>query len=170
MKDLIAELERAEVGSRELDTTIAYHIGYGEPIMREAFEKFGPTAFKRPWGKDRHGRKDFGKSPYQNMRFGFQESVLLVGEDNRLVNAPEFTTSLDAARTLVPEGWITTIDHYCLADNPKENIWRAWLRKLQGNLVEEDDPIYLIIMFGSAPTPALALCIAALKARQGDAK
>ena len=77
-----------------------------------------------------------------------------------------YTTSLDAARTLVPEGWITTIDHYCLADNPKENIWRAWLRKLQGNLVEEDDPIYLIKMFGSAPTPALALCIAALKARQ----
>lgn len=41
-KDLIAELEKAALGSLALDRRVAYEIGFGDPISRRAFGKHGP--------------------------------------------------------------------------------------------------------------------------------
>lgn len=65
---------------------------------------------------------------------------------------PAYTASLDAALTLVPEGWVTTLTiyHDC------------------STVVLADDrvtPVRLPDIEVDANTPALALCIAALRAR-----
>jgi hypothetical protein len=60
-----------------------------------------------------------------------------------------YTSSVDAALTLVPEGW-------------------AWAKRLDGAFyvapIDEGSPYSG--QRGDAPTPALALCIAALEARR----
>lgn len=98
MKDLIAKLESATEGSRELDRAIHSHI---------------------------RGVEEFLLSTW-----------------------PAYTTSLDAALTLVPEGW-----HWNVGD-----VGLAWVGTHESatKIVRHD---------GDAHTPALALCIAALKAR-----
>lgn len=60
---------------------------------------------------------------------------------------PHYTTSIDAALRLVPEGFIWDV----------ASTGQAWV---MGGL---DNEQHLVT---SAPTPALALCIAALKARE----
>jgi len=101
VKDLIAKLEAATEGSRELDREVAKAV-YG----------------------------------WKRVQPGYY--------------VPRFTQSLDAALTLVPEGW-------------------EWF-KPQNNY-QSDKP--RIEIFGpidyqvaAAATPALAICIAALKARE----
>lgn len=70
-------------------------------------------------------------------------------------NVPHFTASIDAALTLVPDGWkwsLHSADHagppcaYCVP-NMGRLPWPVWV-----------DDVY-------AATPALALCAAALRAR-----
>ena len=66
---------------------------------------------------------------------------------------PHYTTSLDAALTLVPEGWEWELEweHSTVAET---EIARCKM----------GDP--LLFIDPEAATPALALCIAALKARE----
>lgn len=65
-------------------------------------------------------------------------------------NIPHYTTSIDAAATLVPVGY-------------------AWLRKSPGAMtvykVPTDDKEWAQHIDGTAATPALALCAAAIRAR-----
>lgn len=77
----------------------------------------------------------------------------------QLGHAPPFTTSIDAALTLVPEGWhwaIYTEKGICGGKGARVNVGgpertrRGWSKDLH--------EVY-------AATPALALCIAALRAR-----
>ena len=71
--------------------------------------------------------------------------------------APRYTTSLDAALTLVPEGWRTQLYQ-------RDGGWFSRLVEITTSRVvapfESDEK-----GFAPVPTPALALCIAALKAR-----
>lgn len=72
---------------------------------------------------------------------------------------PPFTASLDAALTLVPEGWRV----YNLSQDPDQGMrWFAGLDAI---------PIrcghWIAYTNKRAPTPALALCVAALEARRG---
>lgn len=64
--------------------------------------------------------------------------------------ANAFSTSIDAAMTLVPEGW-----HTFLATEDRHS--HSWGWELRGGFGQK--------AHGRAPTPALALCIASLKAR-----
>lgn len=69
---------------------------------------------------------------------------------------PLFTSSIDAAMTLVPDGW----DYSAGNRDETEKAW-AWV-------AEEDDvrgEYWQTIQQSSAVTPALAICIASLKAR-----
>jgi len=110
MTDLIARLEAAAEGSRELDVEIQRH---------------------RTGHPDDHWYE-------------------LNGKWARNECPPRYTTSLDAALTLVPEGWfVRKLAEY-------EDGWTCTLIKGARN---ENG--------ASAATPALALCIAALRARQG---
>ena len=74
------------------------------------------------------------------------ESVTSFGE--RSANIPYFTTSLDAARTLVPEEAAVTLEF-------GDGQAFASIAIALGNTPT-----------GTAPTPALALCIAALTAQE----
>ena len=77
------------------------------------------------------------------------------------VRARRYTASLDSALSLVPEGVWTTIDHYFMSDE-RPDIWRVWLKRPIG--FDGKRP-KIIEYFSKAPTPALALTAAALKAR-----
>jgi len=71
--------------------------------------------------------------------------------------APEFTESLDAALTLVPEGWSWKLVH-----EPHDGLYRVVMR--QAPRLEIVALAYVV----TKATPALALCLAALKARQQE--
>lgn len=120
MKELIAKLEQATEGSRELDYAI-----------RAAL--------------DPHGR------------------YLTKWEEQAA--AARFTASLDAALTLVPEGWSGRIYLSGTAA-----LWRgapdlgAVCRSLARNETPRE-PELKITGSADSGSPALALCIAALKAR-----
>ena len=70
-------------------------------------------------------------------------------------SCPAYTTSTDAALSMVPEGWSWHIH------------WIAWNAALKANASIGNlggDRAFQSI----APTPALAICIAALKARGSE--
>lgn len=71
---------------------------------------------------------------------------------------PSYTSSIDAALTLVPEGW-----HWEVSDSPKEFPARAGVSPVAP--VDEWVCSDTGGQDASAATPAIALCIAALKAR-----
>lgn len=79
--------------------------------------------------------------------------------------APRFTASLDAAMTLVPEGWHLNE----LRQEWQTGWWSAHFAKLpsesQQRAYERGGTIMMIDAKGSAATPALALTAACLRAR-----
>lgn len=129
MKDLIAELERAEVGSRELDAKIAV----------ATFDEFSPS-----------GDLVYAKLPnrYDHCTAGTYWRKSRSGAS--LYTAPHYTTSLDAALTLMPEGWGGVLGLGCSG--------RTWLWKSNHTSSKEG------AMAPTGKLPALNLCIAALKA------
>ncbi len=137
-QDLIARLEAAEEGSRELDAAIAEEV---HPLLKTYAHdtERGPGHWISP--------KD-GK-----------------------VYALDYTTSLDAALTLVPEGFSWFIEHIAVQNRGT----RAFVSKVvEGewipNSPREDKRQGLTVadfgFRGNAVTPALALTTAALKARR----
>ena len=134
MNNLIAELERATEGSRELDYAIAKEIGW----------RF-------------HGEKDFKE-------YGVFWRDAITDEWQQL---PWWTASLDAALTLVPEGY------RCSFDIPGEEGGRnhatvvKYSQVLEAvNLKAKPEEITELWNHSYAATPFLTLCIAALRARQ----
>lgn len=75
---------------------------------------------------------------------------------SRFSHAPHYTTSLDAALTLVPEGWRT---------RDATNWGGGWDWILWKH---PDGKRWTGRVMGAAPIPALALCLAALKARGAE--
>lgn len=69
---------------------------------------------------------------------------------------PRFTASVDAALTLVPEGWI--VANLCQGDSGK------WWAELRHGYLTSYDKVALGKQLDPA-TPALAICAAALRAR-----
>ena len=131
MSDLITRLEAATGPDRELDAAIftaVYHDKVPSPIVESGY---GWRYDKGHWW-------------------------LATGEDARTppkcVFPPRFTASIDAALTLVPEGWRWHSYHWRRKDEPK-------IMSLVTN-----EP-HVGIAHGKAATPALAICIAALRAR-----
>ena len=79
-------------------------------------------------------------------------------KDDPLWHGLEYTASLDAALTLVPEGWDEEIKR---ARHRKG--WFASLALNRGPGIGYDGTMH----YGDSPVPALALLIAILKARKG---
>jgi hypothetical protein len=133
--ELIARLEKATGPSRELDAAIFIKVtpGVKEAGRIDVDKDRGVVGW---WPKD---------APYQSAR-----------------DVPAYTASLDAAMTLVPEGW-----SWCVFSEVRmgPELVRIGLAKVET----------FARCFGSgkgftcpAATPALALCIAALKARSAS--
>lgn len=130
--DLIEKLETANEGSRELDACVWVATnGKGQPM-----KKVGPPSYKVP---------RFFCNPDPDIDW--------IGYDLLRI-APTYTTSLDAALTLVPVGangyrMCTLLECYSSGTGNASIIpfvgKRVWSRKMA--------------------TPALALCIAAIKVR-----
>jgi hypothetical protein len=130
MTDLIERLKAATEGSRELDAQIWGAVnGNGSPIVTVS-EYEPPRLFCNP-----------------------RPDIEWVGYDLYNV-APAYTTSLDAALSLVPEGWCGNVDIAPIEDSPGCELL---------NLAAGVDGRNVDVR---AQTSALALCIAALSARE----
>lgn len=135
LKDLIARLEAATEGSRYLDAQIHKYIERDQSL----FAKFERSA-QAP-------AADFGMPP-------------TVADQT-----PHYTTSLDAALTLVPEGWWPGFGW--AEYDPKVHKqtgrygWAELVRNVPGRSFPEE-----IYGYSDSGSPALAICIAALKARE----
>lgn len=143
LSELIERLEKATGPDRELDWEIA--LATGVVCRVEA-----PT---RDWFfKDR--QYFLGASKGERGGFGHKSH-----------EGCNYTASIDAAISLVPEQWFLTLDRYSISDKPEPNsfTWRVCLKHLHGDL-EGDGPVGLAKTFATSATPAIALCIASLKA------
>jgi len=125
MDDLVKALEQATEGSRELDADVC------KVAFWQSHGYYGET--------DEHGE-------------WFLYSHRTGGNPTPKERLPHYTTSLDAALTLVPEGW-------------------RWGRDETGAMFVQEKtwPIDLPgpRMFAVDGPPTLALCTCALRARQG---
>lgn len=126
--DLIARLEAATEGSRELDWEIAKYLGWSS--------YWSSQTFYLPPGEDE-------------------------GSDKTCLVLPAWSRSIDAALTLVPPGWRL----HRLGEHVQNRGWdgKEWWWEACFWRPGPRDPF--IDNGTRAPTPALALCIAALKAR-----
>ena len=151
LRDLISKLEAAEGPDRELDGRIAWVLGWrfngGVTPDDKDFGMWPDIAGH--WHKPGDRFADIGNSAeYNDPEHGFPSG--------RWDDPPPYTASLDAAVGLVPEGWAPRISK---ASGPGRKDWSA-------SVVEQT------VMPGGyekaegAATGALALCIAALKARE----
>jgi hypothetical protein len=168
---LIEELEKAQEGSRQLDDAIAAAIG----------------SVTIPWrvlsGID-DGRTVRGSSPSELLEIA--RSPLNICASDRYL--PRFTTSVDDALTLVPEGWSSveirrepwwlnpTSDgrpnpnkfpcDAAIHKDGHEHIPIKYVCRGESGLYIDETTRALWGAFGGAWTLPLALCIAALRARQ----
>jgi len=124
MTDLLTRLEAAEEGSRELDAEIEIAVLPAYMVTKDA-EGFVQI--------NMHGT-----------------ALTPVWADYNPHSAPHYTTSIDAALTLIPDGW---------------RYWHYWTG-VYGAAVFPTRGGGPRIKVHDAATPALALCIAALKARE----
>ncbi len=81
-------------------------------------------------------------------------------QNGRGVPLPAFTASLDAALTLVPEGWFILVSDWQASILRKLGPWQAVLTRNRDDMRTVFDG-----RSDHAATPALALCAAALRAR-----
>lgn len=131
MKDLIERLEKATGPDRELDVLIYFYDPTAtEPIKVEKTVEYYGSFSRTAWKCGRGGEWD--------------DCIL------------HFTSSIDAAMTLVPNGWHLHVLNQI--DWPGE----GWNVNLWGPPVPEGQRQF---KKAYAKTPAIALCIAALKAR-----
>ena len=107
------------------------------------------AALEQATGPSRELDAELGRRP-----IGWRERNGMFGREwispaGRMAELPRYTESLDAARTLLPEGWFALIDTRGRADVRYAPIDQSGYRREVAN----------------AATPALALGVAALRAR-----
>ena len=125
MADLIKRLEEATEGSRELDCEIGMAI---ETVKCEPMKEY------HGFYAHRETRKQMG-----------QHTIV---KDKTAVFPPHYTTNLQDALGLVPDGWCGNVD-FGVGEAQEAMLWNP-----QTN--QETD--------ARTATPALALCVASLKA------
>lgn len=130
-EELIAALEKASKPSRELD---GYIYMLTLPASRRKPVSWEVTPEGMIWAWTRN-------PPHAP------------GTGGWWATPPEYTASIDAALTLVPEGWNASIFTGCGIAEVEE-------------CMSLDDDRKCRIEQGEARTPAIALCIAALKAQE----
>ena len=142
MDELIARLEAAEKGSRELDARVGVATGIGGRIGTDV-----------SWQEGKHWREGKGKRLEDAIR-DWPESAATIAI---FWNVPQFTTSLDAARALLLEGWRWV--------KPMKNTEKEVIQVYPTEW-DESKPWGDWLQTGTAATVELAFCSAALKARQ----
>ncbi len=143
--DLIARLESATKGSRELDAEIEL-----------SHRRFLGLA---------------GSSWVANYTLGKGRVLGWLWDGQSLASqtaAPHYTTSLDAALTLVPGGMENHDFDLRRSVRGKADwqYWTLWQARLNIDSVEDDSDETSGQYIGCASTAALVICLAALKARE----
>lgn len=142
MTDISTKLEQATAGSREADAEIAVAVGW-------RLEKFncqninGATEIGELWFSPHDCDEAINESKQE------YRDLVRVNHWPTENGLPDFSTSLDAAMTLVPEGWCFQID---------ESGWALVERKGAADACWHN---------ARAATPALALCAASIRAQEG---
>jgi len=144
MNDLIPRLERATGPDRELDGAIALATGWQHKETEDGRGISGEPIIKHTWTSP-GGEEFWEKTTIFNRANKYPEEL------------PHYTASLDAALTLVPEGYRWNVES-------SENGLLSHIKPVAGVAVDEAAAPSSDQFF--AATPALALCIAALKARE----
>lgn len=125
IEELIARLEAATGPCRELDVAISVAVGRDDET----------TLLRYTNGTEK-------RVPTSRNCWGGQ------------VDSPRYTASIDAALTLVPEGFCWEVRKGYV---PEATVWQIGC--------EYDEGSGRTLPHAQAPTPAIALCIAALRAR-----
>lgn len=137
IKSLIERIEKSDGADRSIDVLIGATVRWLPPDGQ---------AWLRDW------RGDFGPMPRMTGRIAaFHDN----GDPAVHWEAPNFSASLDAAATLVPDGW-----YWTLGGNVHHGHWIASVNTLNS----EGEP-WCVGCSNACATPALALCAAALKAK-----
>ena len=132
MKDPLKKLEAATEGSRELDSFLANSLGW-----HSANPCFEQVRYWRQFDPENYTYESISWSPPDDWGGGPWGAKL-----------PHYTTSIDAALTLVPDGWTITLHHgYRISASLRDQNTGRAVKIYASSLV-------------------LALCIAALKARE----
>lgn len=140
--ELIERLERAEAPSRELDAEIA-------ALVHVDADGLDFEAFPEPSGK---------------------VTIYFPSKVKQAYAAHRYTASIDAALTLVPEGWrIAGFAEYGHGMKWKGRIYCALVPSDLSHLPRTYAAhSAAAVRFDHPATPAIALCIAALKAKEAD--
>lgn len=150
-EELITKLEAAEVPSQALDREIARIIGW---------HRVEPRHHRSRGGKGKGG----WIAPRDWLGAHSDGSPILDSLHGTTIypDVPHFTTSIDAAMTLVPEGF--AIDTFVIWPNNKPMISIIGTTLINGHFWHEAGRDGRWPAEGA--TPAIALCVAALKARR----
>lgn len=133
MTQLLDRLEHAEEGSRELDRDVAEAAGWERKVTADQMADDYWRLGDMSWTRETAGYP------------------------------PDYTTSLDAALTLVPEGWKPSMIAWQSEELRWDPPFRVSASVVTAKQISNSHPGYAK---GEAATPALALCAAALRARE----
>ena len=151
MTDIIERLERATGPSRELDGYIAVALGWRHLELGSDLDKYKDEG--SPWMDFGEGWLHPGETEsYCDVNLRDKRQSYEDDKNGRWSPPPAYTSSIDAAITLVPEGYDWEMGFYHEEDGPASIVWIA------GNSWVE----YFHDL------PAIAICIAALKARETE--
>jgi hypothetical protein len=169
--EIIAQLEKAQGPDRELDAAIMFDL-YAQPVGRK--DDGGPCGYL--WPEDNpswsFGIRFPGKSRewFDQVRSrGRFDETLVIWRDNAFVlmnhlRVLKLTASVDAALTLVPAG-NRDIDISRTPHSASRGA-KLWQARIGIETLEEDPDWTGPQGIGDAETPAIAICIAALRARE----
>ena len=148
MRELIERLEQAKEGNRDLDAAIAV------AVFKTASTDDDLIYAKMPQKADDCASGTYWRCSRSGMS---------------LHTSPYYTTSLDAARTLVQEGyiWACAIERIYHDDDVSYEPDGKLVAYAEVKPDKVDSSIYRLheIIEAQALTPELALCVAALEAR-----
>ena len=107
-------------------------------------------------GPSRELDREIAEAVGMELRVRGSTLVFVDTDGSHLMAAPDYTASLDAAVSLVPEGWWWLLEQWGFAKPDRRQIFRADLFQPKQEITAH------------APIPALALCIAALKVMEAE--
>lgn len=143
MDELIALLEKATVPDRELNAAL--------------------NCIRKGWSVEMRNGKAFSFFHHADDKEAKWHYLFDTrGRIDVAIGYPSYTASIDAAVTLVPEGWAWFVERIDGFTNGDARLWLP-AQRARGYIQENFD-------VRKAANPAIAICIAALRARQAIAK
>lgn len=140
IQELIARLEKAAGPDRALDADIAATCKVTTDTDLQRYIGGGAAEYRAEEG---------------HLIRVYVDGAMVFGSE-----APRFTSSIDAALTLVPEGFRWGCSRSQEPTKPQRPKFHGWVMPLHSCLADDEFEAW------SEASPAIALCIAALKARK----